>query len=259
MNIGFIGAGSMGGAMIKGLLKAQAVAPEHLFVKGGTSGTAEALQKELGFNLVKDYHSLANCETIFIATGATIVLDILKELAPYFDPKSVLISVASGHSVQEAQLALGNEQAMVVHAIPNTPVSVNQGVIGAVFSESMSTTVKDSANQLLASLGIVKEIPEHLLDTFGTVAGCSPAFVDVFLEALGDAAVMEGLPRELAYEIVAQMMKGSATLALETKKHPAALKDEVTSPGGSTIKGVAALEKNGFRYAVIDAVKQANQ
>ena len=112
--------------------------------------------------------------------------------------------------------------------------------------------------ELLATLGLVKEIREAQLETFGTVAGCSPAFVGIFMEALGDAAVLEGLPRDLSYEIVAQMIKGTATLALDTKKHPGALKDEVTSPGGSTIRGVVALEKNGFRYAVMDAVQQAN-
>lgn len=258
MKIGFIGAGSMGGAMIKGLLKAKAIAPEDLLVKGGSSGTAEALQKELGFQLIDNYQALATCKIIFIATGAKIVLPILKELAPSFAKDSLLISVATGHTVKEAQSALGNDQALVIHAIPNTPVSVNQGVIGAVFADSFDSENKELALNILGSLGTVKEIQEALLGTFGTVAGCSPAFVDLFLEALGDAAVLEGLPRELSYEIVAQMMKGAATLALESKKHPGALKDEVTSPGGSTIRGVVALEKNGFRYAVIDAIKQAN-
>ncbi|MGK0677191.1 pyrroline-5-carboxylate reductase family protein, partial [Enterococcus faecalis] len=95
-------------------------------------------------------------------------------------------------------------------AIPNTPVSINQGVIGAIFSESMTAQQKTAASQLLETLGLVKEVPESLLETVGTVAGCSPAFVDIFLEALADAAVREGLGRELAYEIVAQMLKGSA-------------------------------------------------
>ncbi|MGX7201039.1 pyrroline-5-carboxylate reductase [Enterococcus plantarum] len=257
MNIGFIGAGHMGSAMIEGLLKAKTVVQENLFVKGGSSGTAEVLQKKLGFKLIKDYDALKDCQVIFIATGAKIVLDILKQAAPSLSKGTILISVATGHTVEEAQAILGDE-IYVVHAIPNTPVSVNAGMIGTVFSDEMPAESKTEATRVLETLGKVEEVSESILGTFGTVAGCSPAFVDIFMEALADGAVLEGMPRALSYEIIAQMMLGSAKLAIETKKHPGELKDGVTSPGGSTIKGVTALEKNGFRYAVIDAVKQAN-
>ncbi|WP_086312912.1 pyrroline-5-carboxylate reductase [Enterococcus sp. 7F3_DIV0205] len=257
MNIGFIGAGHMGSAMIEGLLKAEVVTTENLFVKGGSSGTAELLQEKFGFQLIKEYEALENCQVIFIATGAKIVLEILKQAAPHMSKDTILISVATGHTVEEAQAVLGKE-VHVVHAIPNTPVSVNAGMIGAVFANEMPVASKNEAVRILESLGKVEEVSENLLGTFGTVAGCSPAFVDIFMEALADGAVLEGMPRALSYEIIAQMMLGSAKLAIETKKHPGELKDGVTSPGGSTIKGVTALEKNGFRYAVIDAVKQAN-
>lgn len=257
MNIGFIGAGHMGSAMIEGLLKAEAVVPENLFVKGGSSGTAENLQQKLGFQLIKEYDAFKECKIIFIATGANIVLEILKQAAPFMSDETILISVATGHTVEDAQAVLGTK-IHVVHAIPNTPVSVNAGMIGAVFAKEMPVEAKAEARHVLESLGKVEEVSERILGTFGTVAGCSPAFVDIFMEALADGAVLEGMPRALSYEVVAQMMLGSAKLAIETKKHPGELKDGVTSPGGSTIKGVTALEKNGFRYAVIDAVKQAN-
>jgi pyrroline-5-carboxylate reductase len=257
MNIGFIGAGHMGSAMIKGLLRASFVSPEQLFVKGGSSGTTEALQRELGFQLIKDYEGLKNCQVIFIATGAKIVLEVLKEAAPFMTEDTILISVATGHTIKDAQAAVGKD-IHVVHAIPNTPVSVNEGMIGAAFAETMPASTKEQAVTVLEVLGKVKEVDEALLGTFGTVAGCSPAYVDIFMEALADGAVMEGMPRALAYEVVAQMLLGAAKLAIDEQKHPGELKDGVTSPGGSTIKGVAALEKNGFRYAVIDAVKQAN-
>lgn len=257
MNIGFIGAGHMGGAMIEGLLKAGIVVPENLFVKGGSSGTAEVLQEKFAFHLLKDYEALKECQVIFIATTATIVLEVLEQAAPFMSKNTILISVATGHTVEEAQAVLGPE-IHVVHAIPNTPVSVNAGMIGVVFASEIPVASKVEATRVLESLGKIEEVNEHLLGTFGTVAGCSPAFVDIFMEALADGAVMEGMPRELSYEIITQMLLGSAKLAIETKKHPGELKDGVTSPAGSTIKGVAALEKNGFRYAVIDAVKQAN-
>lgn len=146
MKIGFIGAGSMGGAMIKGLLKAEAVKKEHLYVKGGSSGTAEALQKEWGFQLVTDYALFQECKVIFIATGAKVVLPVLQELASHFSNESLLISVATGHTIQEAQMALGNKEAKVVHAIPNTPVSVNQGVIGVALAPTIEGQTKGHGN-----------------------------------------------------------------------------------------------------------------
>lgn len=256
MNIGFIGAGHMGSAMIEGLLKAGVVLPENLYVKGGSSGTAEALQAKLGFQLIYDYNRLSECEVVFIATGAKIVIQVLQEAASFLAEGTILISVATGHTVKEAQAVLSSK-IHVVHAIPNTPVSVNEGMIGAVFAP-MPEETKNKALNVLTSLGKVEEVNENILGTFGTVAGCSPAFVDIFMEALADGAVREGMSRALAYEVVAQMLLGTAKLAIESKKHPGELKDGVTSPGGSTIRGVEALEKNGFRYAVIDAVKQAN-
>lgn len=256
MNIGFIGAGHMGSAMIEGLLKAAVVLPENLYVKGGSSGTAEALQATLGFQLIYHYNRLKECDVVFIATGAKIVLDVLQEAKPFLTAETIVISVATGHTIEDAQSVLG-DNIHVVHAIPNTPVSVNEGMIGAVFAQ-MPETSKTKALNVLTSLGKVEEVNETILGTFGTVAGCSPAFVDIFMEALADGAVREGMSRALAYKVVAQMLLGTAKLAIDTKKHPGELKDGVTSPGGSTIRGVEALEKNGFRYAVIDAIKQAN-
>lgn len=256
MNIGFIGAGHMGSAIIEGLLRAKIVSPDELFVKGGTSGSTEALQKKIGFHLITDVSSLHECEVVFIATGAKVAMEVLETAAPSFSTDTIVISVATGHTIQEAQNLVG-ETIAVVHAIPNTPVSVNQGMIGAVFGE-ISKEQKEKALNILHSLGKVEEINERLLGTFGTVAGCSPAFVDIFMEALADGAVREGLPRALSYKVIEQMVLGTATLALTSEKHPGELKDGVTSPGGSTIKGVAALEKHGLRYAVMDAVKEAN-
>ena len=257
MTIGFIGAGQIGSALIEGLLKAKVLLPKDLLVKGGTSGTAEKLQKKMEFQLVDSYEPFKRCEIIFITTGTAVVSDILTSLAPFLLKGCVVISVTGGYSIAENQLILG-ENVSVCHAIPNTPVRVNQGVIGISFSSNFSDSTKKKTTTFLESLGMVKEIKEELLGTFGTIAGCSPAFVAVFMEELSDAAVMEGLSRTLSVEIITQMLAGTAKLAIETKESPGKLKEGVTSPGGSTIRGITALEKNGFRYAIIDAVRQAN-
>ena len=141
MNVGFIGAGQLGGAMIQGLLRAKAVAPSELYVKGGSSGTAEKLQKKLKFQLVTDYETFKQCKVIFIATGAGIVLKVLGEMAPFLSSETLVISVAAGHTIAEAQQALG-DGLHVVHAIPNTPVSVNEGMIGVAYPDTLPNEIK---------------------------------------------------------------------------------------------------------------------
>lgn len=257
MKIGFIGAGHMGGAMIEGLIKSNYIPAESVIVKGGRSKTTSRLQEKLQFTLINEYKSFSECDIVIVATGSNIVLKVLDEFKKEVSTNPIIVSVAAGCSMEEMKSMLG-EPFLIGHAIPNTPVSVNAGMTGISFSENFTEEAKDKVLDLLKTLGGVVEVEERLLGTFGTVAGCSPAFVDVFMEALADAAVMNGLPRDLSYEVVAQMMLGSAKLALDSKKHPGELKDGVCSPGGTTIKGVAALEKNGFRYAVIDAVNTAN-
>lgn len=257
MKIGFIGAGHMGGAMIEGLIKSEYVPSKSVIVKGGRSNTTSKLQERLDFTIINGYKDFSDCDIIIIATGSNIVTKILKEFKEDVSGQPLIVSVAAGCSMDEMIDVLGDEY-MIGHAIPNTPVSVCAGMTGISFSKNCTDDAKNKILDMFKAIGGIVEVDESLLGIFGTVAGCSPAFVDLFMEALADAAVMNGMPRALSYEVVAQMMLGSAKLALDTKKHPGELKDGVCSPGGTTIKGVAALEKNGFRYAVIDAVNSAN-
>ena len=138
--------------------------------------------------------------------------------------------------------------------VPNTPVSVNEGVIAVERASTMDAEIRAEVLDLLGKLGLVVELESRLLFVGGTVGGCSPAFVAMGIEALADAAVKHGIPRADAYRIVSQMMLGTAKLQLETGEHPAAMKDEVCSPGGATIRGVAELEASGLRAALIRAV-----
>ena len=138
--------------------------------------------------------------------------------------------------------------------MPNTPVSVNEGVIAVERASTMGAEIRAEVLDLLGKLGLVVELESRLLFVGGTVGGCSPAFVAMGIEALADAAVKHGIPRADAYRIVSQMMLGTAKLQLETGEHPAAMKDAVCSPGGATIRGVAELEASGLRAALIRAV-----
>jgi pyrroline-5-carboxylate reductase len=256
MTIGFIGAGSMGGAMIEGLI-GSGTNPGDILVKGGTHGTADCLQEKLKFTLTDQYQDFKACRIIVVAVGTGALETVFKQLSQIVTEKNIVLSVAAASSIAGMQQALG-DQITVAHAIPNTPVSVGEGVIGVSYGSPLSEADKSLINQFLSKLGKIFETTDAQLGILGTVAGCSPAFIDVFIEALSDAGVLHGLPRKQAYEIAEQTLLGTAKLALESGKNPTVLKDAVTSPGGTTIKGIAALEKNGFRNAIIEAITAAN-
>ncbi|MGM0124549.1 pyrroline-5-carboxylate reductase [Enterococcus sp. AZ194] len=253
MKIGIFGAGQMGRAMIKGWLHSQEVAPQDILVKGGHTATAKNLQAQLGFKLAESVAEFASCDVIVIAVGTLSVVPILESLNEQGIEKLPIISIAAGVSLKEMQTIMGPSYPLA-HAIPNTPVQIGEGLTAITYCEALEAPQKETINQTLDYLGDTLETVEEQLDIVSSIAGCGPAFVDIFMEALADGAVLHGMPRALAYEVIAKMMIGSASLALSTGQHPGALKDGVTSPGGTTIRGVAALEKNGFRHAVISGV-----
>ncbi|MGV3083866.1 pyrroline-5-carboxylate reductase [Enterococcus dispar] len=254
MKITFFGAGQIGSALIKGMLHDKQMPAQNIYVKGGHSQTATNLQKELGFQLLTDLNDLTAMDLIIIATNNSSVLPILKSLPQAVLAKKIpIVSVAGGINLTAMTAVVGNEYP-IAHAIPNTPVQVGAGVLGISFSENIDQKAKAFILESLKPLGAVYEVPENNLEIVGSIAGCTPAFIAMLIESLGDAGVLHGLKRDLAYELVEQMLQGTAKLALESKAHPAILKDGVTSPGGSTIRGVAALEANNFRHALIAAI-----
>lgn len=254
--IGIIGAGQMGGALIKGFIHSSKFSAKDILVKGGKSNTAKKLQEELQFNLTDTLNDFEDCQMIILATNNASILSVLTDLGDRIKEKQIpILSVAAGVSLKDMQEIMG-EMYPLAHCIPNTPVQVNEGILAITYAETIESEKKQTMQAILSVLGRIVEVPEIQLDIFGTIAGCGPAFVDVFIEALSDAAVLNGMPRAISYEIAAQMMKGTAELALKTNQHPGELKDSVTSPGGTTIKGIVALEKNGFRHAVIDGINE---
>ncbi|MGM0215972.1 pyrroline-5-carboxylate reductase [Enterococcus sp. AZ109] len=255
MKIGFFGAGHMGSAMIQGFINSGEVKPTDILVKGGRSQTAANRQSEMGFRLIDQLEEMADADLLVVAVNPGAVLPILEALPANVTNKKIpLVSVAAGVNLPEMAEVLGEDYPLA-HCIPNTPVQVNEGLLGISYSEQLRSADKDAIDQTLQLLGSLVEIDEHLLGIVGSVAGCGPAFVDLFIEALSDAGVLYGLNRELSYQIAEQMTKGAAELALQSKKHPGELKDGVATPGGTTIKGVVALEKHGFRNAVIEGIK----
>lgn len=253
--IAVIGVGHMGSAIIKGLIKNER---NQIIAENPVNPRVSKLAKELNFDLFNSIEELRSQkpEIIILTTPAKLTLQVANQLRS-FDDNTIIISAAASVTYNDLQTQLPNH--LLARIIPNIPVAVNEGTIGLYMPEKISDTDREKITLFLKQLGDTIAVKEDQLSIVGTIGGCGPAFVDVFLDALGDSGVLNGLPRALANNIAASMVKGAATLAYESKTAPSLLRDEVCSPGGTTIKGVASLEKNGFRNAVIEAINAANQ
>lgn len=254
MKVGIIGIGHMGQAIIDGLLNT--MKSEELILSNHRINDAmTTYQEEHQIEVVTDNQSVINAHPDFVifTTPAPVTLAVMQEFKT-LSAQTVILSAAAGISLAEINAILPEQPVALL--MPNTPVAVNHGTLGVALNEYI--TDSEPIESFLQQLGDVFIISEREFGIFGTVTGCGPAFVDVFMAALGDAAVKNGLNRELAYQAAASMVKGSASLMQETNIAPDVLKDQVTTPGGSTIRGVVALEQHAFRAAVIDAVEASN-
>ena len=253
MKIGFLGFGNMAQALTDGLLRSGKVAPDEV---AACARNWEKLCRNAGLRGIRPLERAAQvadfADVLVVAVKPRQVEEVLTPLRGRLAGK-ILLSVAAGFTFDryETILAPGTHH---LSTVPNTPVSVCEGIVVCERRHSLTADEWQAVRALLGGVGMVVEIDTPLLAVAGTVCGCAPAFVAMFIEALGDAAVKHGIPRNEAYRMVSQMVVGTGRLQLESGTHPAAMKDAVCSPGGTTIVGVAELERHAFRAAVIDAV-----
>ena len=249
MKIGFVGFGNMASAMADGWIAAGVAASDMCACAGRYDALVERCEAR---GMVACHAEVVVASDIVVAAVKPYMIE--KVFAPLKDAlaKKVVLSVAwTWDSAKWEQVLPGVAH---ISTVPNTPVSVGEGVIACEKASTLSDEQSAVVLDLLGKLGAVVELDTSLLFVGGTVGGCAPAFVAMAIEALGDAAVKHGIPRVDAYRIVSQMVLGTAKLQLATGQHPAAMKDAVCSPGGATIKGVVALEDAGMRSALVKAI-----
>ena len=251
--IGFLGCGNMGGAIARAVCKA--TEPENVFLANRTAAKAEALAAELGCQTSTNAEVAGDCDLIFLAVKPQMMEQLLSGLAPILKARKdrfVLVSMAAALTIPDLR-ERGCGDWPLIRIMPNTPSAIGEGVI---FYTCDGVTAEEEAAFLenMAGAGRLLPLDDHLMDAGSAVAGCGPAFVDLFIEAMADGGVACGLTRPMAMECAAQTLIGAARLMLETGRHPGALKDAVCSPSGATIQGVRALEAGGFRSAVMEAV-----
>lgn len=252
-SFGFIGCGNMGGALASAVAKS-GVAGDKLLLADACEAKAKELADELGGTIADNKEIAQKCDYVFLGVKPNLAAKVLEDIKPHFINETVIVSMAAGLSIEAIKAAAGDVP--VIRIMPNTPVKVGNGTI-LYATDNVTEDLKNGFVDSLKESAELLEIPEKLIDAGSAVSGCGPAFGYMFIEALADGGVKCGLSRADAIKLAATTLRGAAEMVLQTGEHPEKLKDDVCSPGGSTIAGVHALEKGGFRNNVINCVEAA--
>ncbi len=257
--IGFIGGGNMASAIIGGILDAKLLQKEQVIATAKTTQTLESLKNRFGIYATADNTEAARVSDIlFLAIKPYLFEEIIPEIKGFIRPDTLVVSIAAGQTIGAIENAFCQD-IKLVRAMPNTPALVGEAMSALCANQNVTDAELSEAVSIFNSFGKCEVVPESMMDTVIGVSGSSPAYVYLFIEAMADAAVADGMPRGQAYKFAAQSVLGAAKMVLETGTHPGILKDAVCSPGGTTIEAVAMLEQQGMRSAVISAQRACVQ
>ena len=256
--IGFIGAGNMAEALIRGLIKSGLYSRKDIIISDISKQRESLISKNYAVTKCKNNSELAKkSDIIVLSVKPNNIGPVIKEISPVLSANNILISIAAGIPTSSIKKTL-QINAKVVRVMPNTPALVLEGASAIYFPDKMTASNKKRVTKIFDSIGKTYEVDrESLMDGITALSGSGPAFVSLFIEAMADAGVKTGLSRQLALSLASQTVLGTAKLIIEENIHPAVLKDKVSSPAGTTIEGLNQLELNGFRGTVISAVEAA--
>ena len=253
--IGFIGCGNMGEAILGGILSSGLLKGENIWVSELSTDRLEELSEKYKVNTTTDGKEVVkNTDIFIIAVKPNIYPVVLEDIKNLVDDTKTVVTIAAGVTIASVENIIGFDK-KIIRTMPNTPALVGEGMTSISPNNVVSTDELEEVKKIFGSFGKSEVLSESLIHSVIGVSGSSPAYVFMFIEALADGAVLEGMPRDKAYQFAAQSVLGSAKMVLETGKHPGVLKDAVCSPGGTTIEAVKVLEEEGFRKAVIKAVQ----
>jgi pyrroline-5-carboxylate reductase len=254
--IGFIGVGAMGSALLKGLIEG-GVQPNRIVAADAVADRLQELANRFGIKIADGNQAVAEkARVVFLAVKPQDVSTVLHSIDPLITKEHLIVSVAAGVPIAFITNLL-SQKCGVIRVMPNTPCLVGAGAMALARGRSVSDGDLEMVKRWLERVGLVREVPEKLLDAVTGLSGSGPAYVYLIIEALADGGVLAGLPRELARDLAVQTVYGSARMVMETGEHPALLREMVTSPGGTTAAGLFQLEAGGVRAAVASAVRAA--
>lgn len=258
IQLGVIGGGVMGEAIFSRLIHKNIYAPNAILVSEPQPQRREFLQQTYQVQVTENNSDALASEVLLLAIKPQILDSVMASLGTQIGQETgspLVISILAGVPLNRLEAALKGQP--VIRAMPNTPATVGAGMSAIAPGKLAQPEHIETAKAIFGAVGSVVEVPESLMDAVTGLSGSGPAFVAMMVEALADGGVAAGLPRQVANQLALQTVLGTAQLLQESELHPAQLKDRVTSPGGTTIAGVTALEKGGFRSAVIEAVRSA--
>lgn len=258
MNIGFIGCGNMATAIIKGITKSEVVKSEDIFVYDHTSSKLENIAAKFGITKCNSASEVAKLsDYVVLAVKPNAITSVLNEINITLEENnSILISIAAGKSIEFIRENLSHPN-KIIRIMPNINAKVGASCSAYCTNEDVTDKEKKDIEKIFGSIGTIIELDENSFSLFSVIAGCSPAFVYMFIDALARAGVKNGMKKDVALKIAAQSVLGSAKMILESDNHPFELIDQVCSPGGTTIEGVVSLQADGFESAVHNAVQKA--
>ena len=254
--LGIIGGGVMAEAIVTRLLKQSVFTASTVLVSEPRAERRDFLAREYQVEVTADNQTaIAAAEILLLAIKPQVFDSVVSNIEP--NPNSIIISILAGVTIDKLEQAF--PQQPVIRVMPNTPATVGAGMTAIAAGTNAKKEHIERAKEIFTAIGEVVEVPESMMDAVTGLSGSGPAFVALAIEALADGGVASGLPRAIALKLAIQTVLGTATLLKETEIHPGVLKDRVTSPGGTTIAGVAKLESKAFRSALIEAVKTATE
>ncbi|MEW5766436.1 MAG: pyrroline-5-carboxylate reductase [bacterium] len=257
--LGFIGTGNMGQALIKGLLKAGRIESQQIIATDLDKAKLAFLEGETNIRIVEqDKQAVEVSEAVLLCVKPAAITHLLKNIAPVLTPEKVIISIAAGIGTQQIEEIIG-EGIPVIRVMPNTPAMVGAGISAISPGKYAGPGEAQLAVAIFGAVGEVVAINESLMDVITGLSGSGPAYIFTVIEALSEAGVAGGLPRETALKTAVWTVLGAAKMVLETGQHPALLREMVTSPGGTTVAGLKALEERGIRGMFMEAVDQATR
>ena len=254
IKLGFVGCGNMGKAMLSGVLESGKCEKDDIIASAKTDSSRDKIKAEYGVMVASDNKEVARfADILFLAVKPQYYEEVISEIRDEVKDDQIIVSIAPGKSLQWFEEAFG-KKVKVIRTMPNTPCMVKEGMMGMCPNALVTEEEVELVKSICEGFSKTEVVTENLMDVVTAVSGSSPAYVFMFIEAMADAAVAGGMPRNQAYKFASQAVLGSAKMVLETGKHPGELKDMVCSPAGTTIQAVRVLEEKGMRSSVIEAM-----
>lgn len=254
--LGFVGCGNMGGAMMQGIIASAKCTPSDMITSDKAESALAAKKTALGINTTTDNKEVARfADILFLSVKPQYYEAVIDDIKDEVDDNKLIVTIAPGKTLAWLKEKFGKD-VKIIRTMPNTPAMVGEGMMGMCPNEFVTDEDISLVRDICSGFSQTEIVPENLMDVVTAVSGSSPAYVFMFIEAMADAAVAGGMPRQQAYKFAAQAVLGSAKMVLETGKHPGELKDMVCSPAGTTIQAVRVLEERGMRSAVFECMEK---